>query len=47
MEWAFVHPWERKFVEEKLEKDWSQWTHEETRELLQLMVDVGKRIMIH
>lgn len=47
VEWALVHPWERKFVEEMLQKGWSQWTHEETRELLDLMTDVGKRIMIH
>lgn len=45
VEWAFVHPWEKKFVEQKLEKGWSQWTSEETRELTQLMFDLGKRVM--
>ena len=42
-EWAFVHPWERDFVNEKLAQGWKTWTDEEARELASLIIEIGKR----
>jgi len=43
--WVFVHPWERRFVDEKLNQGWEGWTDEEERQLLELMREVGERMM--
>lgn len=43
--WPFVHPWERKFVEEKLEKGWEVWSVKEARELVELLIVVGRRMV--
>jgi len=45
--WVFVHPWERRFVDEKLKQGWESWTEEDMRVLAELMKEVGKRIMSH
>lgn len=42
--WFLLHPWERDFIEGKLNKGWRQWTNEESIELSQLMVDISKRL---
>ena len=42
-EWAFVHPWERRFVNEKLAQGWETWTDEDVQELSALIFEIGKR----
>ena len=42
-EWSFVHPWERRFVNEKLAQGWETWTDEDVRGLSELIFEVGKR----
>lgn len=43
--WSFVHPWERRYVEEKLAQGWETWTDEDARYLSQLIIEVGQRMM--
>jgi len=43
--WVFVHPWERRVIDEKLNQGWESWTDEEARQLLELMKEVGKRMI--
>lgn len=45
--WVFVHPWERRSIDEKLNQGWESWTDEEVRQLLELMREVGKRMIPH
>lgn len=32
-EWVFVHPWERRFVDQKLAQGWETWSDEDVQEL--------------
>lgn len=43
--WTFVHPWERRFVDERLKQGWENWTEEDTRELVELIRELGKRMI--
>ncbi len=42
-EWVFVHPWERRFVNEKLDQGWEAWSDEDVRVLSALIFEIGKR----